>query len=123
MNAYEIRRALREFRGTEKYYKHFFPGKSPILLTDGCNFIRERMNAFWIFDAILSYQCEKILIHVNFQIWELRQSKKDLSWLLTCREDSDKKPLITQNIEFSDFPIPEIKIWVIDKVALLPSEY
>ena len=123
MNAYEIRRALREFRGTEKYYKHLFPGKSPILLTDGCNFIRERMNAFLIFDAILSYQCEKILIHVNFQIWELRQSKKDLSWLLTCREDSDKKPLITQTIEFSDFPIPEIKIWVIDKVALLPSEY
>jgi hypothetical protein len=123
MNTYEIKRALREFRGTEKYHRHLFPGKSKIDLTDGCDFVRTHMNAFWLFDAILSYQCEKILREVNFQIWELRQSKKDLSWLLTCREDSDKKPLITQTIEFSDFPIEGIKIWLIDKVALLPSEY
>ena len=123
MNTYEIKRALREFRGTEKYHKHLFPGKSPIILTDGCNFVREQMNAYWLFDAILSYQCEKILRGVNFQIWDLRQTKKDLSWLLTCREDSDKKPLIMQTIPYSDFPIPEIKIWIIDKVALLPSEY
>ena len=81
------------------------------------------MNAYWLLDAILSYQDEKVLRDVKFQIWELRQQRKDLSWLLTCREDSDKKPLIAQVIEFSDFPISEIKIWVIDKVALLPSEY
>jgi hypothetical protein len=123
MNTYEITRALREFRGTEKYHKHLFPGKSPIILTDGCNFVREHMNAYWLFDAILSYQCEKILRDVNFQIWELRQQRKDLSWLLSCRSDSDKKPLITQVIEFSDFKIEEIKIWLIGNVALLPSEY
>jgi hypothetical protein len=81
------------------------------------------MNAYWLFDAILSYQCEKILRDVNFQIWELRQQRKDLSWLLSCRSDSDKKPLITQVIEFSDFKIEEIKIWLIGNVALLPSEY
>jgi hypothetical protein len=28
-----------------------------------------------------------------------------------------------QSIKFSDFPLAYIKIWVIDKVALLPSEY
>ena len=123
MNTYEIKRALREFRGTEKYHKHLFPGKSPIILTDGCNFVREHMNAYWLFDAILSYQNEKILRDVNFQIWELRQQRKDLSWLLSCRSDSDKKPLITQVIEFSDFKIEEIKIWLIGNVALLPSEY
>jgi hypothetical protein len=81
------------------------------------------MNAYWLFDAILSYQNEKVLRNVNFQIWNFRQQRKDLSWLLTCRQDSDKKPLISQVIEFRDFPIEEIKIWVIDKVALLPSEY
>src|SRR5664280_1939398 len=123
MNTYEIKRALREFRGTEKYYKHLFPGKSPIILTDGCNFVREHMNAYWLFDAILSYQTEKILRDVNFQIWELRQQRKDLSWLLSCRPDSDKNPLITQVLEFSDFKIEEIKIWLIGNVALLPSEY
>jgi hypothetical protein len=123
MDAYRIKRALRDFQGSESYHKHLFPGKSPILLTDGCDFIRDKCNAHWLFDAILSYQCEKILKDVNFQVWELRQLRKDLSWALTCREDSDKKPLIIQFIQFSDFPLEEIKIWVIDKVALLPSEY
>ena len=122
MNTYEIKRALRQFTGTEKYHFHLYPGKSPIQLTDGCAFIRDECKAWWLFDAILSYQYEKILRHINFQLWELRQSKKDLSWLLTCREDSNLKPLISQVIEFSDFPLDYIKLYVIQGIVLLPSE-
>lgn len=122
MNTYEIKRALRQFTGTEKYHSHLYPGKSPILLTDGCAFIRDECKAWWLFDAILSYQCEKILRHVNFQLWELRQSKKDLSWLLTCKKDSNLKPLISQVIEFSDYPLDYLKLYVIQGIVLLPSE-
>jgi hypothetical protein len=122
MNLFQIKRTLSQFVGTESYHSHKFPGKSPILLTDGCDFIRNECKAWWLFDAILSYQCEKILKNVNFQLWELRQSKKDLSWLLTCREDSNLKPLISQVIEFSDFPLDYIKLYVIQGIALLPSE-
>jgi hypothetical protein len=75
-----------------------------------------------LFDAILSYQCEKILCNVNFQIIELRQNMKDLSWLLTIREDSNLKPLISQRIEFSDFPLDYLKLYVIQGIVLLPSE-
>ena len=123
MEALAIREELKMFHGTTEYHKHLFPGKSPIILTDGCKYIRDVCKAYWLFDAILSYQCEKILKGVNFQIWELRQIRIDLTWQLTCREDTNKKPLIRQSIEFSDFPLDYIKIWVIDKVALLPSEY
>ena len=123
MEAIEIREELKQFQGTTEYHKHLFPGKSPIILTDGCTFIRDECKAYWLFDAILSYQCEKVLKGVNFQVWELKQLKKDLSWQLTCREDTGKKPLITQSIKFSDFPLDYIKIWVIDNIALLPSEY
>jgi len=123
METITIRGELRQFHGTSEYHKHLFPGKSPILLTDGCKYIRDVCKAYWLFDAILSYQCEQILKGVNFQVWELKQLKKDLTWQLTCREDRNKKPLITQSIEYSDFPLDYIKIWVIDKVALLPSEY
>ena len=118
-----IERNLSQFHGTEEYHKHLFPGKSPILLTDGCKYVRDECNAFWLFDAIISYQTHKSLKDINFQIWELRQLRKDLTWLLTCREDTGKRPLISQSIEFSDFPVGYIRIWVIDKVALLPSEY
>jgi hypothetical protein len=123
MEAIEIRNELKQFHGTAEYYKHLFPGKSPILLTDGCKFIRDGCKAYWLFDAILSYQCEKVLKGVNFQVWELKQLRKDLTWQLTCREDTGKKPLVTQSIEYSDFPLDYLKIWLIDKVALLPSEY
>lgn len=122
MNTIQIKRALCQFTGTESYHKHLMPGKSPILLTDGCDFIRTHCNGHWLYDCILSYNCEKILRHVNFQIWELRQSKKDLSWLLTCKQDSNQTPLVTQKIEFSDFPLDYIKIYIIDGIALLPSE-
>jgi hypothetical protein len=60
---------------------------------------------------------------VPFQIWELKQLRSDLSWLLTCVKESGEKPLIRQRIEFSDFPLESIKIWVINNIALLPSEY
>ena len=123
METRTITKELSQFHGIAEYHKHLFPGKSPLLLTDGCKYVRDACNAYWLFDAILSYQCEKILRNVNFQIWELKQLRKDLSWLLTCREDMNKKPLISQHIEFSDFPIDYIKIWVIGSVALLPSEY
>ena len=123
MDTANIRYELKQFHGTSEYHKHLFPGKSPIILTDGCKYVRDACKAYWLFDAILSYQCDKILSGVNFQVWELKQLRKDLSWQLTCRGDTGKKPLITQSIEFSDFPLDYIKIWVIDKVALLPSEY
>jgi len=48
---------------------------------------------------------------------------KDLTWQLTCREDTGMKPVIVQSIEYSDFPLDYIKIRVINKVAPLPSEY
>jgi hypothetical protein len=123
METRTINKELGQFHGTTEYHKHLFPGKSPLLLTDGCKYVRDDCNAYWLFDAILSYQCEKVLRNVNFQIWELKQLKKDFTWVLTCREDTEKRPLISQSIEFSDFPLDYIRIWVIDKVALLPSEY
>jgi len=123
MSEVKLKHDLKMFRGTSKYYKHLFPGKSPILLTDGTKYVRDEFSSYWLFDAILSYQDEQVLRKVNFQIWELQRLKKDLSWLLTCKEDTHMKPLISQAIEFSDFPIDYIKIWVIGSIALLPSEY
>lgn len=123
METRTIERNLKQFHGTEEYHKHLFPGKSPILLTDGCKYVRDDLESNWLFDAILTYQDHKALRGVNFQIWELKHLLKDFTWLLTCREDTGKKALISQSIEFSDFPIDNIKIWVVDKVAILPSEY
>lgn len=123
MKTIDIRTTLSQFHGTSEYYKHLFPGKSPIIITEGCKYVRDACNAYWLFDAILSYQCDKVLKGVDFQVWELKRLKVDLSWLLTCREDVNTIPIIRQSIQFSDFPLDYIKIYVIDNVALLPTEY
>jgi len=123
MEAIDIKDILKEFHGTTEYHKHLFPGRPAILITDGCRFIREECKANWLFDAILSYQADLLKRGIKFQIWELKRLKLDLSWLLTCKEDTNTKPIVRQAIEFSDFPLEYIRIWVIDKVALLPSEY
>ena len=123
MKAIDIKSTLKEFHGTSEYHKHLFPGRPAILMTDGCKYVRDNLKANWLFDAILSYQADLRKREINFQVWELKQLRHDLTWLLTCREDKDLKPVVKQSIEFSDFPIDYIKIWVIDKVALLPSEY
>ncbi|MHA1482551.1 MAG: DUF6876 family protein, partial [Candidatus Heimdallarchaeaceae archaeon] len=75
METRTIERNLKQFRGTAEYHKHLFPGKSPILLTDGCKYIRDACKAYWLFDAILSYQSELQKKQVNFQVWELKQLK------------------------------------------------
>jgi hypothetical protein len=123
MNAIQIKDTLKDFHGTTGYHKYLFPGRPALLITDGCQYIRDELNAYWLFDAILSYQADLLKRNINFQIWELKQLRIHLTWLLTCREHKNSKPIVRQTIEFSDFPIDYIKIWLIDNIALLPSEY
>lgn len=116
-------RQLEEFTGTSQYHKHLFPGKSPIQITDGCKFLRDECKAYQVFDTILILQDDARLKHVNYQIWEFRQLRSDLTWQLTCRADIGTKPLISQIFNTSESILDYIKIWVIDKVAILPNEY
>jgi hypothetical protein len=123
MNATQIQTDLQYFKGTTIYYKHMVPGKSRILITEGCNYVRRKCHAYWLFDAILSYQEDKLLKDVGFQIWELKLQEKDLTWLLTCKEDKGMPAIIKQEIPYSDFPLQKIVIWLIGGIALLPTEY
>jgi hypothetical protein len=123
MDTYRIKRALRDIRRTKTYQKYLYPGKSPILISDACRFLLEHCDSSFLFDSIIKAQELKILRGVKFQVWTLQQRRNDLSWLLTCSSEWDMKPLITQSIPFSDFPLQKINIWVINNVALLPSEY
>jgi len=122
MNTYELKRALRDFRRVKIYHKYLYPGKSPILISDACRFLLENCDSSFLFDLILKSQELKILRDVPFKIFRLEQLRKDMSWILTCSFDCEKKPIIVKSIPFSKFPLPEITIWVIQNVALLPKE-
>lgn len=118
--AERIERVLMGFIGTFNYYKNTV-GPWEILLTDGCEYVRRELKAFWLFDLITSYQDSERLRGQDFQVWSLKRITDDL-WTLTC-QDGNHNLLISQVIKYSDFPLDEISIWVVNNVAILPSEY
>ncbi|MBW3011393.1 hypothetical protein KY326_04195 [Candidatus Woesearchaeota archaeon] len=113
---------LTGFTGTEKYHRLTI---GPLLGTDGVAYLAQKANCFWLIDAIASYQEE--LSEEGFQVWFLRKTGSKA--VLTCHSDYDSKnpdkypALVTQNIEYTDFPLDEIKLYVQNGVVMLPSEY
>lgn len=116
----EVKTNLSYFTGTEKYYKHSIAGKHGIFLTDGCHYLREQLDAYWLFDLISSYQYK--LAKETFQMWKLTKVK-DNSWTITAT-NGNGEILANQFIPFSDFPLEEgISLFLVDNVAMLLSEY
>ena len=122
---------LGHFTGTEGYtrWSPLFPR---MVLTDGAKFVAENgggHGAYWLMDAIASHQptCMKHEMLREMQFWTLKVNP-DKSCVLECRKDSGHKPTVRQEIEYTDFDLAEIKLYVapLDEkhyVIMLPSEY
>jgi hypothetical protein len=124
---------LAQFTGTQSWHRWspLFPN---MLLTDGVLYLAEKGQCFWLMDAIASHQPDLLKNEwaEQAQFWELTVDLDAHTAVLICREDSDKAPAVTQVIEYTDFDLDTIKIWVmptgrpnggVDYVLLLPSEY
>lgn len=114
--------SLLQFTGSTTLYPESL---RVINYTDGIKHLADEAEAYWLVDAIASHQTKKLLQNPNlqeFQLWELKVNN-DKSAILTCSEDSDCTAVISQEIEYTDFPLPEIKLYLIHKVLMLPSEY
>ena len=126
---------LSQFTGTETWYRHF----TGLLYTDGIQYLAEQAEAYWLIDAIASYQhqLKRDEYLADFQLWVLSvvgEGERDYPFLLpegnhkavlTCWSDTPKegvKPAVIQQIEYTDFPLIEIKLYVSEGVLLLPSE-
>jgi hypothetical protein len=115
----EFKDTLTGFTGTDNYYLHRHPNGMTMKLTDGCQFVRELGGAYWLFNAILSWQVK--LQKNPFQIWKLMR-QGDKSWFITCT-DGNNHILGCQELDSTVFPVEQLEIWHIDGVCLLPSEY
>ena len=124
----EITQGLSNFHGTEKYHRFsiLFP---KMVLTDGAKWLGDNAECFWLFDAIASHQKQamKDPMLKEMQFWTLKVNS-DKTATLICERDTDDVA-ITQNIEYTDFPLPEIKLYCAPAdasgifVILLNSEY
>ncbi len=111
---------LAQFCGTEKWWKHW---TGRITFTDGVKFLAEKAGAFWLIDLIASHQTAR-LRQEEFQIWILKVDRgKTPMAVATCQADTDAPILVRQEIDYTDFPLPSIKLWLVDRVLMLPHEY
>lgn len=119
MTAEELQQAMPQFIGTENYYRHWLG----LYYTDGVAFVAENAGAYWLIDIIASYQpANKLNPRLyEFQLWILHV--KDGKGYVECKADSDIPAAITQEIPFTDFPLPELRLYVSNGVLMLPSEY
>ena len=115
----KVQSGLAQFHGTENWYKHWLG----LLYTDGIKYLAEEAKCYWLIDAIASYQTKKFLQDEelrDFQIWRLEV--KDNAGTLICERDTDNE-VLTQKIPYTNFPLAEIKLYLSQKVLMLPSEY
>jgi hypothetical protein len=106
---------LSNFHGTENYYSN---KNYPFEYTDGVKYVAENGKAYWLLDAIASWQ--KKLDSSQIQFWMLIVNS-DKSAVLTCEQDNES--VITQQIPFTEFPFSEVTLWLCDGILLLSSEY
>jgi hypothetical protein len=117
MTPEQIKDELRNFTGTEHYYKHPFG----ILFSDGLKFLCDEAQCYWLLDLVASYQVEESVMNEPFQVFKLTVNK-DHSALVEISDGNDNI-LQHQFIEYTDFCLDEMIIWCIDKICILPSEY
>ncbi len=107
---------LQQFSGDLERYRHSFNRR--VIYTPGVKFLAERGGAYWLIDAIASYYGSSLMNKAlaqddrlqSLQFWCLTVGT-DKSAVLTMRADSGVKPVITQHIPFTDFPLDSVDIW------------
>lgn len=124
MDADELTRNLAYFTGTEKWHK-WNPLTPNYVLTDGALYLAENAGAFWLMDLIASYYHDQKVKAESFQVWKLTVTGE--SAVVVCT-DGNENELTRQDIPYTDFPLPEMTLFVGQDeepywVILLPSEY
>ena len=122
--AEQLQAELAHCTGSTTVYKHWLK----ILYTEGIKTLADEAQCMWLVDAIASHQKSYEIIYnpdlQEFQLW-LLTVKEDHSAVLACYQDSPEtcEPAITQVIPATDFPLPEIKLYLEQGTLLLPQEH
>jgi hypothetical protein len=109
---------LAQFTGSETVYRHSIARQ--ILYTEGVQYVAERAGAYWLLDEIALNQARPEIAAEAFQLWALTVTGSRAQ--LRC-EDGNDNVVFSKDIDFTDFPLPTIKIYVANRTILLPTEY
>lgn len=109
---------LEQFTGTFDYYRHsLFKGYQ---YTDGVSYLIDKGNCYWLVTDIFAYQDNK-LKKQKFQHWTLIKHDDNSATLKAT--DGNKKVLKLIKIEYTDFPLKTVELFLIENTLMLTSEY
>lgn len=118
----DLQTQLNQFSGSEQLYKHWLG----FHYTDGVFHLAETAGAHWLLDAIGSYQVTRRVredpMLQEFQLWELHVNLEQRTADLRCLRDTNDLAF-NQLIQFTDFPLTHQKLYLRDRILMLPSEY
>ena len=121
VNPGELEAELRQFTGTERYYKYMFN----IVLTDGAKYLADRAGAYWLMDVVASWQLAKKVACEHFQAWNLNVQEDKKATVVA--DDGSGKEIARQKIPYTDFPLRSQRLYLVNdgryRVLMLPSEY
>lgn len=111
----ELAAQLRQFTGGGGFYRH--PLNPEVIYTEGVRFLAEQAEAFWLIDTIASYFGSPLMRRAitedprlaDLQFWTL--TVLGLVGELTMEADQGVPPAIRQEIPFTDFPLPIVRVW------------
>jgi hypothetical protein len=123
LTANELQANLAHFSGSCEAFAHH---SRRIRFTEGLAYLAEKAGAYWLIDAIASYQGPRLDAKAaGFQVWTLTVT--DGKAVLECRADTNAPALVRQEIEYTDFPLASMKLYVQGeagyRMLMLPGEY
>ncbi len=110
---------LNQFTGTTTWYRHSM--LKNITYTEGVQYVAQTAGAYWLVDEIAFTQIEPKVAKEPFQLWILKVVSQQSAYLV-C-EDGNDNQVYEKLIEYTDFPLSEIKFYFTNNVIMLPGEY
>lgn len=108
---------IKQFTGSDQFLRHIYGG----VYTEGVDFVATQLEAHWLLDFIFIHQVSGTLSDESFQVWNLKLTEEGGAVLEA--EDGNNNLVFSKTIPFTDFPLSEFTLWLVDKTLMLPSEY
>lgn len=113
----EIQKTIESFYGSDESYRHGI--NRNVVFSQGARFVAESCGAYWLIDEIAIAQFNHKVKAEEFQVWKLKVAGN--KGVLTMGDGNDHT-LFVMKLQFTDFPLPEITLWVENNTIYLPRE-
>ena len=104
--------------GSECCFRHW---TGRLVYTEGVQFLAREARAYWLIDLATSWMLDPRVGREEFVVWKL--TVKPDHTAIAIADDGNGNELARQVIEYTDFPLEEISLYLTNSTLLLPSEY